>query len=107
MWPFKKKEIHNPDCFMCCELGKRPKVKGVCSRTGCGLPAKSVVFHTTDGWARWSYLCDQCFKEHNWFFYGKNEFDSPRKEGFLFTPPEGVVILPPIQYEASCGCNCP
>ena len=126
MWPFKKKEIHNPDCYMCADPFNKPGLpKSRCSRLGCNQSAAHVVFHWASGWARFSYLCQECFKEHNAWFYGTNEWGKEPTEGWLFTPPEGVVLLPPIQHEPpapdprlmstqtrtgtirGCGCNCP
>lgn len=99
MWPFKQKEIHNPDCYMCSEQWYDLKIKGKCSRTGCNNPAEGIIFHflSKGSGARWSYVCYPCEREHNAWFYGSNIVGEDTN-GWLFTPPKGVVMLPPAQH---------
>ena len=100
MWPLKKKKIHNPDCFMCCDFFHPPKVTGKCNRPGCNNPAEAIIFHfwSKGSGARWSYVCCECEKEHNAWFYGINNWGEAPTKGWLFTPPAGIVVLPPVQY---------
>lgn len=78
------REVHNPDCAFCCDFFEWPRPTGKCSR--CDSTASAVIAHAAAGWRRWSYVCAECFEEHNAWFYGKRTlWTEPADNGWLFT----------------------